>query len=127
MADIGVSGDERRRSVRPLRALFPYVMQYRKLAVGAIISLIVAAGTTLALPMAVRRMIDHGFQAAGTTFIAEYFAALVLMAAVLAAASASRYYLVITLGERVVADIRRDVFSHVTTLSPAFFDRSQSG
>ncbi|WP_292390625.1 hypothetical protein, partial [Mesorhizobium sp.] len=48
MADIGVSGDERRRSVRPLRALFPYVMQYRKLAVGAIISLIVAAGTTLA-------------------------------------------------------------------------------
>ncbi|MDG4888432.1 ABC transporter transmembrane domain-containing protein [Mesorhizobium sp. WSM4887] len=127
MADIGVSGDERRRSVRPLRALFPYVMQYRKLAVGAIISLIVAAGTTLALPMAVRRMIDHGFQAAGTTFIAEYFAALVLMAAVLAAASASRYYFVITLGERVVADIRRDVFSHVTTLSPAFFDRSQSG
>ncbi|WP_292240205.1 ABC transporter transmembrane domain-containing protein, partial [Mesorhizobium sp.] len=76
---------------------------------------------------AVRRMIDHGFQAAGTTFIAEYFAALVLMAAVLAAASASRYYFVITLGERVVADIRRDVFSHVTTLSPAFFDRSQSG
>ncbi|TIU04910.1 MAG: ABC transporter, partial [Mesorhizobium sp.] len=72
MADIGVSGDERRRSVRPLRNLFPYVTQYRKLAVGAIISLIVAAGTTLALPMAVRRMIDHGFQAAGTTFIAEY-------------------------------------------------------
>ncbi|OBQ78885.1 ABC transporter transmembrane domain-containing protein [Mesorhizobium sp. WSM3873] len=127
MADIGVSGDERRRSVRPLRNLFPYVMRYRKLAVGAIISLIVAAGTTLALPMAVRRMIDHGFQPAGTTFIAEYFAALVLMAAVLAAASASRYYFVITLGERVVADIRRDVFSHVTTLSPAFFDRSQSG
>lgn len=127
MADIGVSGDERRRSVRPLRNLFPYVTQYRKLAVGAIISLIVAAGTTLALPMAVRRMIDHDFQAAGTTFIAEYFAALVLMAAVLAAASASRYYFVITLGERVVADIRRDVFSHVTTLSPAFFDRSQSG
>ncbi|MDX8483061.1 ABC transporter transmembrane domain-containing protein [Mesorhizobium sp. VK24D] len=127
MADIGVSGDERRRSVRPLRNLFPYITRYRKLAVGAIISLIVAAVTTLALPMAVRRMIDHGFQAASSTFIAEYFAALVLMAALLAAASASRYYFVITLGERVVADIRRDVFSHVTTLSPAFFDRAQSG
>ncbi|KUM23295.1 ABC transporter [Mesorhizobium loti] len=127
MADIGVSGDERRRSVRPLRSLFPYITRYRKLAVGAIISLIVAAATTLALPMAVRRMIDHGFQASGATFIAEYFAALVAMAALLAAASASRYYFVITLGERVVAEIRRDVFSHVTTLSPAFFDRAQSG
>ncbi|TJW61626.1 MAG: ATP-binding cassette domain-containing protein [Mesorhizobium sp.] len=127
MADIGASGDQRRRSVRPLRNLFPYITRYRKLAVGAIISLIVAAVTTLALPMAVRRMIDHGFQASGSTFIAEYFAALVAIAALLAAASASRYYFVITLGERVVADIRRDVFSHVTTLSPAFFDRAHSG
>ncbi len=127
MAEIGGSADERRRSIRPLRNLFPYVIRYRKLAIGAIISLIVAAVTTLALPMAVRRMIDHGFQASGTTFIAEYFAALVAMAAVLAAASASRYYFVITLGERVVADIRRDVFAHVTTLSPAFFDKAHSG
>ncbi|MDG4894970.1 ABC transporter transmembrane domain-containing protein [Mesorhizobium sp. WSM4976] len=127
MADIGASGDQRRRSVRPLRNLFPYITRYRKLAVGSIISLIVAAMTTLALPMAVRRMIDHGFQASGSTLIAEYFAALVAMAALLAAASASRYYFVITLGERVVADIRRDVFSHVTTLSSAFFDRAHSG
>ncbi|BCM22198.1 ABC transporter transmembrane domain-containing protein [Mesorhizobium sp. J8] len=127
MAEIGGSASERRRSVRPLRSLFPYITRYRKLAIGAIISLIVAAVTTLALPMAVRRMIDHGFQASGSTFIAEYFAALVAMAALLAAASASRYYFVITLGERVVADIRRDVFAHVTTLSPAFFDRAHSG
>ncbi|TIS47505.1 MAG: ABC transporter, partial [Mesorhizobium sp.] len=127
MADIGVSGEARKRSVRPLRSLFPYIARYRKLAVGAVISLIVAAATTLALPMAVRRMIDHGFQASGSTFIAEYFAALVAMAALLAAASASRYYFVITLGERVVADIRRDVFAHVTTLSPAFFDKAHSG
>ncbi|MDX8531588.1 ABC transporter transmembrane domain-containing protein [Mesorhizobium sp. VK25A] len=127
MAEIGGSASERRRSVRPLRNLFPYITRYRKLAIGAIISLIVAAVTTLALPMAVRRMIDHGFQASGSIFIAEYFAALVVMAALLAAASASRYYFVITLGERVVADIRRDVFSHVTTLSPAFFDRAHSG
>ncbi|TGP25129.1 MULTISPECIES: ABC transporter transmembrane domain-containing protein [unclassified Mesorhizobium] len=127
MADIGVSGDARKRSIRPLRSLFPYITRYRKLAIGAIISLIVAAATTLALPMAVRRMIDHGFQASSSTFIAEYFAALVAMAALLAAASASRYYFVITLGERVVADIRRDVFAHVTTLSPAFFDKAHSG
>ncbi|BCG70221.1 ABC transporter [Mesorhizobium sp. 113-1-2] len=121
------SADERRRSLKPLRRLFPYLTGYRTLVVGALISLAIAAATTLALPLAVRRMIDHGFSSSSTTFIAEYFAALVAMAAVLAAASASRYYFVITLGERVVADIRRDVFAHVTTLSPAFFDTAQSG
>ncbi|MBZ9709108.1 ATP-binding cassette domain-containing protein [Mesorhizobium sp. ESP7-2] len=121
------SADERRRSLKPLRRLFPYIAHYRTLVVGAIISLVIAAATTLTLPLAVRRMIDHGFSSSNTTFIAEYFAALVAMAAVLAAASAGRYYFVITLGERVVADIRRDVFAHVTTLSPAFFDTAQSG
>ncbi|MBZ9670120.1 ABC transporter transmembrane domain-containing protein [Mesorhizobium sp. ES1-3] len=121
------SADERRRSLKPLRRLFPYIGHYRTLVVGAIISLVIAAATTLTLPLAVRRMIDHGFSSSSTTFIAEYFAALVVMAAVLAAASAGRYYFVITLGERVVADIRRDVFAHVTTLSPAFFDTAQSG
>ncbi|TPM24423.1 ABC transporter transmembrane domain-containing protein [Mesorhizobium sp. B2-3-5] len=121
------SAEERRRSLKPLRRLFPYIGHYRTLVVGAVISLVIAAATTLTLPLAVRRMIDHGFSSSSTTFIAEYFAALVAMAAVLAAASAGRYYFVITLGERVVADIRRDVFAHVTTLSPAFFDTAQSG
>ncbi|BCG99346.1 ATP-binding cassette domain-containing protein [Mesorhizobium loti] len=127
MADISGDADERRRSLKPLRRLFPYLGRYRKLVVGAVISLTVAAATTLALPLAVRRMIDHGFSASDSSFIAEYFGMLVVMAAVLAAASACRYYFVITLGERVVADIRNDVFSHVTTLSPSFFDTSQSG
>ncbi|ODA91784.1 ABC transporter [Mesorhizobium sp. SEMIA 3007] len=127
MADISGDADERRRSLKPLRRLFPYLGRYRKLVIGAVISLTVAAATTLALPLAVRRMIDHGFSASDSSFIAEYFGMLVVMAAVLAAASACRYYFVITLGERVVADIRNDVFSHVTTLSPSFFDTSQSG
>src|SRR5690606_29961289 len=99
----------------------------RLLVVGALISLILAAGTTLTLPIAVRRMIDHGFSNSDSSFIANYFAMLVVIAALLALASACRYYFVITLGERVVADIRRDVFAHVTALSPAFFDTAQSG
>ena len=85
------SADERRRSLKPLRRLFPYIAGYRTLVVGALISLAIAAATTLALPLAVRRMIDHGFSSSSTTFIAEYFAALVAMAAMLAAASACRY------------------------------------
>ena len=119
--------DQRRRSLGPLRRLAPYIGRYRGLVAGALVSLFVAAGMTLTLPLAVRRMIDHGFSGQDSTFIANYFAMLVVIAAVLALASACRYYFVITLGERVVADIRRDVFSHVTTLSPAFFDTAQSG
>ncbi|MFZ1774575.1 MAG: ABC transporter transmembrane domain-containing protein, partial [Rhizobiaceae bacterium] len=60
-------------------------------------------------------------------FIANYFTMLIAIAGVLALASALRYYFVITLGERIVADLRRDVFDHVTTLSPSFFDMSLSG
>ncbi|MEQ1952327.1 ABC transporter transmembrane domain-containing protein [Mesorhizobium yinganensis] len=119
--------ETKRRSLKPLRRLLPYVLRYRVLAIGAGISLVLAAATTLTLPLAVRRMIDHGFSSSDSTFIANYFSMLVVLAAVLAAASASRYYFVITLGERVVADFRRDVFSHVTTLSPGFFDTVQSG
>ncbi|NGO49601.1 ABC transporter transmembrane domain-containing protein [Allomesorhizobium camelthorni] len=128
MAETGRSADDaRRRSLRPLKRLFPYILRYRKLVVGALLSLTVAALMTLTLPLAVRRMIDHGFSGSDSAFIANYFSMLVVIAAILAFASACRYYFVITLGERVVADLRRDVFSHVTKLSPAFFDTAQSG
>ncbi len=121
------ANEERRRSLRPLSRLSPYLGRYPKLVVGTVISLILAAVTTLTLPIAVRRMIDHGFSSSDSGFIARYFVMLVAIAALLALASACRYYFVITLGERVVSDIRRDVFSHVTRLSPAFFDTAMSG
>ncbi len=94
---------------------------------GAGVSLLAAASMTLTLPLAVRRMIDHGFSVSDTALISSYFSMLIVIAAVLAVASACRYYFVITLGERVVADLRGDVFAHVTTLSPGFFDTVQSG
>lgn len=122
-----IADEERRRSLQPLKRLYPYVMRYRKLVAGAILSLFAAAITTLTLPLAVRRMIDHGFSNSDSVFVANYFSMLVAIAAMLALASAFRYYFVITLGERVVADLRRDVFSHVTELSPDFFDTAQSG
>jgi len=128
MASTAASADQRTTpQLRPLRRVFPYVLRYPVLVVCALVSLAVAAGTTLTLPLAVRRMIDHGFSNADTNFVANYFYMLIAIAAILALASACRYYFVITLGERVVADLRRDVFSHVTTLSPAFFDAALSG
>ena len=119
--------DKKRRSLKPLTSLFPYLSRYRGLVAGALIFLCLAAATTLALPIAIRRMLDHGFQASDSTFINRYFAMMIVMAIVLAIASALRYYYVITIGERVVADLRRDVFAHVTRLSPSFFDVNQSG
>lgn len=113
--------------MRPLARLFPYILRYRGLVSGAIVALLLAAGTTLALPLAVRRMIDHGFTDADVGFINNYFTMLLVIASLLALASAMRYYFVITIGERVVSDLRRDVFSHVTELSPSFFDANKSG
>ncbi|MEZ5812383.1 MAG: ABC transporter transmembrane domain-containing protein [Rhizobiaceae bacterium] len=119
--------EKKRRSLKPLRRLFPYLLRYRGMVAGALFFLALAAVTTLTLPLAVRRMIDKGFSGADSIFIANYFSMLIVIAGVLALASACRYFFVITLGERVVSDLRRDVFTHVTRLSPGFFDRSQSG
>ncbi len=93
----------------------------------AFISLTVAAITTLVVPIAVRRMIDFGFSPEGIALINSYFSVMIAIVAVLAAASASRFYLVMTIGERIVADLRRDVFAHLVSLSPAFFDSARSG
>ncbi|MDZ4367419.1 MAG: ABC transporter ATP-binding protein/permease [Afipia sp.] len=113
--------------LRPLMALAPYVARYRGQALGALVALIVASAATLAVPLAVRRMIDFGFSPEGIALINSYFAVMIAVVAVLACASAARYYLVITLGERIVADLRRDVFKHLTSLSPSFFDTAHSG
>jgi ATP-binding cassette subfamily B protein len=127
VAETGKTGAARGARLRPLLALWPYVTRYRGQALGALVALIVASLATLAVPVAVRRMIDLGFSPTGVELINSYFGVMIGVVAVLALASASRYYLVITLGERIVADLRRDVFTHLTSLSPAFFDVSHSG
>jgi ATP-binding cassette, subfamily B, bacterial len=113
--------------LRPLLALAPYVARYRGRALLALIALTIAAITTLLVPIAVRRLIDFGFSPEGIELINSYFSVMIAVVAVLAVASASRYYLVMTIGERIVADLRRDVFAHLTSLSPAFFDSARSG
>jgi ATP-binding cassette subfamily B protein len=117
----------RRLRVRPLLALLPYVMRYRVEVAAAMVALLIAAAATLAVPLAVRRMIDFGFSAERIGLIDQYFAVMVAVAAVLAVASATRYYLVTIVGERVVADLRAAVFAHLTALSPGFFDSAKTG
>jgi ATP-binding cassette subfamily B protein len=116
-----------RAKLRPLLALAPYVARYRGRAFLAFIALTVAALTTLVVPVAVRRMIDFGFSPEGIAMINSYFGVMIAVVAVLATASASRHYLVMTIGERIVADLRRDVFAHLISLSPSFFDSARSG
>ncbi len=94
---------------------------------AAALALFVATAATLAVPLAVRRMIDLGFSGIEPELVDTYFAMLVGVGAVLALASAARFYCVNWLGERVVADIRTDVFAHLTGLSPAFYEVSHSG
>ncbi|MCZ0738129.1 ABC transporter transmembrane domain-containing protein [Phreatobacter sp. AB_2022a] len=121
----GDSAPAGRRRLRPLMALVPYALRYPGLLAGAAVALVVASLATLVVPLAIRRMIDFGFSAEG--MISQYFAMLVGVALVLAIASASRFYLVTTIGERVVADIRAAVFSHLAKLSPSFFDTAKTG
>ncbi len=116
-----------RGRLRPLLALAPYVARYRGRAFLALIALTVAAITTLLVPVAARRMIDFGFTPESIAMINSYFSVMIAVVAILALASASRYYLVMTIGERIVADLRRDVFAHLMSLSPAFFDSARSG
>ena len=114
----------------PLRALvplLPYLARYRGRALAALAALTVASAVTLAVPLAVRRMIDHGFSESSAGLINNYFAAMIAIVAVLACASAARYYCVMTLGDRIVADLRSDLFRHLTRLDAAFYDRTKSG
>jgi ATP-binding cassette subfamily B protein len=105
--------------------LVPYVRRYWPRGLAALAALVVAAAATLVVPVAVKRMIDFGF--AERSSIDRYFLAMLVVVTLLAGASALRFYLVTTLGERIVADLRADVFAHLTRLSPAFFDEAQTG
>jgi ATP-binding cassette subfamily B protein len=110
-----------------LKLLGPYLRPYRGRTVLAVFSLLIAAGTVLAFGACLRALIDRGF-AQGRPDILNYaLASLIAVAVVLAIASGARFYLVSWLGERVVGDLRRDLFAHVIRLGPAWFEIKRSG
>ena len=116
-----------RGRLRPLLSLWPFAARYRGRITLAFCTLLVAAVATLVVPIALRRMIDFGFDRDRIGLINRYFMVMIVVAGVLAAASAMRYYLVTTIGERVVADVRSAVFDHITRLSASFFDKALTG
>ncbi len=119
----------RRKNIRliALRLLLPYLRPYAWRATGAAIALLASTGLMLAIGQGVRHLIDHGF--AGHSASALNAAALAMfgVVAALACATAVRFALVSWLGERVSADLRRDLYGHIITLSPEFFETARSG
>ena len=93
----------------------------------AAVAMLVSALVMLAVPVAVRRMIDHGFSGSDGAVINSSFLLLIGLGATLAVASSARFFCVNWLGERVVADLRADLFRHLVSLGPAFYETTRSG
>lgn len=116
-----------RTDPRSLRALWPYLRRRPRLIAGWLGFLALSSSSVLVLPVAVRYMVDRGFSHAGGGAIDEWFVLLLAVALVLALATAGRFFCVSLLGERVVADLRRDVYTHLLRLDIAFFERTRTG
>ena len=112
---------------RPLRAVWPYVMAYRTRLLLALFFLLLGAAAALALPAAVRQMIDLGFSRENAAVIDRYFLMFFGLAALMALAVGLRFYFVTWIGERVVADIRSAVYDRVIHMNPAFFEITRTG
>jgi ATP-binding cassette subfamily B protein len=114
-------------SLRPLRALVPYIRPYTGTLFLAMAALLLASAAQLTIPVAIRYLIDAGLLADSAESIDRYFLALFVVAIAFALFSAFRFYLVTWMGERVVADIRASVYRHVVRLDPTFFEVTKTG
>ena len=119
------------KSPRALRGLLPFLRPYRVRMALALLFLVGAAAATLALPLALRSLIDGGLVSAdpGARVMAlrEHFVALFGVGVALGVFSALRFYMVSWLGERITADLRNAVYAHVVRQSPEFFETTQTG
>jgi len=115
------------RSLRPLATLWPFIRPYTPTLFAALLSLLVAAAAMLALPVALRYLIDRGFGDGDVGTINRYFGWFMAAAAVFGGFAALRFYLVSWLGERVVADIRSTVYDRVIRMDPLFFEVTRTG
>ena len=118
---------ESAKSLKPLARLTPYLRRYRRQIAIALVALIIASVATLIVPIAVRRIIDHGFTASNATLVNQYFSGMIGVVLLLAVSSAVRFYYVMWLGEKIVADVRDTLFEHLLKLSPSFYESQKTG
>lgn len=114
-------------SLRPLKMLMPFIAPYKGTLVLAMVALLISSAATLSLPIAVGNVIDHGFSVEDAENVNRYFFILLLFALIIGIFTAARAYFVNWLGERVVADLREQVFNHVLKMDPAFFETTKVG
>jgi ATP-binding cassette subfamily B protein len=117
----------RAKSLNPLRALVPFIQPYRAMMAGALSALLVASVSMLALPVALRQLIDHGLAAKDASTINRYFLGFLAAAVVFGVFAALRFYLVTWVGERVVADLRAAVYRRVVRMDPMFYETTRVG
>src|SRR6185437_5711875 len=123
-----MSGRPKSRSLAPLRGVLPFLRPYRGRIAIAALALVFSSTATLVLPWLGGDLIDsRGLSAERAHALSGFYLAFVAAAAVLALASATRFYAVTWLGERVVADIKKSVFDNVMGLSPQFFEHTRTG
>jgi ATP-binding cassette subfamily B protein len=122
------AGRPKSRSLAPLRGVLPFLRPYRVRIIVALLALTASSASTLILPQFAAGLVDaKGLSAAQAHALTGFYAAFIVAAAVLGIATATRFYAVTWLGERVVADIRKAVFDNVLGLSPQFFEVTRTG
>jgi ATP-binding cassette subfamily B protein len=124
----GGAADQRPRAeIGALRGLLPYLAPYKAAIAGALVALTVAASAVLVMGVGLRTLVDQGFRGGDTSLLDNALIGLLVVISALTAATYARFFLVSWIGERVVADIRRNVFNHVLGLSPGFFEITRVG
>jgi ATP-binding cassette subfamily B protein len=115
------------KSLKPLRTLWPFITPYYRTLIAALSALLIASAAMLAMPVALRYLIDNGFIAQDLGTVNRYFGWFLAATVVFSLFASLRYYLVTWLGERVVADIRNAVYARVIRMDPAFFEVTRTG
>lgn len=127
MSEVTNSDRPKGKSLRPLRSLLPYLLRYRWVVVAAMVALLLASAAMLALPIALKGLIDTGMKAGDAGTIDTYFIVFLGVAVLFGIFAALRFYIVTWLGERVVADIRDRVYRRVIRMDPTFFEVTRTG
>src|SRR6202051_4959324 len=117
----------RAKSLNPLRALLPFLRPYRGMMIAALGALLVATVAMLALPVALRQLIDHVVAAKDASTLNRCLIGFLASSVIFGVFAALRFYLVTWLGERVVADLRSAVYRRVVRMDPLFFETTRVG
>jgi len=127
MTDTHTEEATRKKSLKSLLPIFAFVLPYKKMVAAALVALLFTAAVSLSLGQGVRLIIDNGFVAGSKEQLTQAIGIMLIMISLLAVGTFTRFYLMSWLGERVSADIRKNVFNQLVSLHPSYFEENRSG